>query len=82
VQKGFHDDYRSVPESLCLIHGEVSEALEADRKGDEENFSEELADICLRVFDLAGSMDIDLEGAIEKKMQKNRNRPYKHGKKY
>lgn len=31
--KGFFDSERNIGEMLCLIHSEVSEALEADRKG-------------------------------------------------
>ena len=33
IDKGFFDDERNIGEMLCLIHSEVSEALEADRKG-------------------------------------------------
>lgn len=65
---------------LMLITGEVAEAHEALRKRDYENFKEELADIVIRVADLAGGLDIDLEAEILKKMEKNKNRPYKHGK--
>lgn len=65
---------------LMLITGEVAETMEALRKGDTENFKEELADIIIRVADLAGNLDIDLEAEIKKKMQKNLARPYKHGK--
>jgi len=79
VSKGWHDEERETGTLLALIHSEVSEALEADRKGDEENFCEELADICIRVFDLCGSRDINLEGAILEKMTKNKGRSYKHG---
>ncbi|UTW68651.1 hypothetical protein KHA80_14230 [Anaerobacillus sp. HL2] len=39
---------------LLFIHSEVSEVLEADRKGDTDNFTEELADVCIRIFDLCG----------------------------
>lgn len=67
---------------LALIHSEVSEALEALRKGDMENFAEELADIVIRVADTAGGLDIDLEGEIIKKMEKNKKRGYKHGKRF
>ncbi|HIG0358901.1 TPA: MazG nucleotide pyrophosphohydrolase domain-containing protein [Clostridium sporogenes] len=59
---------------------EVAEAHEALRKRDYENFKEELADIVIRVADLAGGLDIDLEKEIKNKMDKNKNRPYKHGK--
>lgn len=77
--KGWHDEPRETGTLLALIHSEVSEALEADRKGDQENFAEELADVCIRIFDLCGSKDIDLEGAISRKMERNKTRSYKHG---
>lgn len=67
---------------LALIHGEVSEALEALRVGDMENFAEELGDIMQRVADLAGGLGIDLEGEIEKKMEKNKARGYMHNKRF
>lgn len=44
------------------------------------NFREELADTCIRLFDLAGSLDINLEGEIEAKMHINEGRPQRHGK--
>lgn len=77
--KGWHDEPRETGTLLALIHSEVSEALEADRKGDSENFIEEMADVVIRVADLCGSRNIDLESAIRKKMDKNKGRSYKHG---
>lgn len=77
--KGWHDEPRETGTALALIHSEVSEALEADRKGDVGNFREELADICIRVFDLCGEMKIDLEYEIRLKMEINRQRTHKHG---
>ncbi|MBU5267325.1 hypothetical protein KQI21_10945 [Virgibacillus proomii] len=79
--KGWHDEPRETGTLLALIHSEVSEVLEADRKGDQENFEEELADVCIRIFDLCGSKDIDLEDAIYTKMERNKGRSYKHGSK-
>ncbi|WBX80140.1 MazG nucleotide pyrophosphohydrolase domain-containing protein [Virgibacillus salarius] len=79
--KGWHDEPRETGTLLALIHSEVSEALEADRKGNKENFEEELADVCIRIFDLCGSKNIDLEDAIETKMERNKGRSYKHGNK-
>ena len=46
---------------LALVHSEVSEALEALRNGDKENFAEEMADIVIRVADICGNLGIDLE---------------------
>lgn len=77
--KGWHDEPREMGTLLALIHAEVSEALEADRKKDHDNFVEELADVCIRIFDLCGSLNIDLENAILKKMEYNKSRTYKHG---
>jgi NTP pyrophosphatase (non-canonical NTP hydrolase) len=39
----------------------------------------ELADIVIRVFDLAGMLNIDIAAEIERKMRYNESRPYKHG---
>ena len=42
----------------------------------------ELADVVIRVLDLAEALHIDLEWHIEQKHKYNTMRPYKHGKKY
>jgi len=71
----------SVPEKLMLIVSEISEAMEADRKGlmDDKlphraGIEVELADAVIRIFDLAGAMRLDLGGAILEKLDFNRNR--------
>lgn len=68
-----------IPEKLCLIHSEVSEALEAYRNANMENFAEELADTAIRVMDLAEAMNIDLQAEIVKKHLFNLKRSYRHG---
>lgn len=45
-------------------------------------FEDEIADVAIRLFDLCGGLNIDLEKHIEMKMKYNSMRPYKHGKKF
>jgi len=42
-------------------------------------FPSELADVVIRVFDLAAHLNIDLLEALERKMEYNKHRPYRHG---
>jgi len=71
-----------VGQRLMLITSEVGEAEDALRKKDMENFKEEIADIVIRCFDLAGGLDFDLMEEINKKHAYNLTRPYKHGKEF
>jgi len=80
VEKGFWDKERNIGEALMLIVTELAEAMEAHRIQDQANFKEELADSFIRLLDLCGGLKIDIEEEIERKSQKNKNRPYKHGK--
>ena len=71
-----------IAEKLCLIHSEVSEAMEGHRKGlfDDKLIRRpaievELADAVIRICDLAGALGLDLGGAIAEKMAFNANRP-------
>ena len=75
-------DVNAIGNRLMLVTGEVAEAHEALRKNDRVNFAEELADIVIRVADLAGGLGIDLEKEIIDKMEKNKLREYKHGKEF
>lgn len=66
---------------LALIHSEVSEAMEGDRKNLKDDKlphrdmrEVELADAVIRIFDLAGAYDMDLGGAIAEKMAYNAQR--------
>jgi len=108
-RQGFHEKPVNLGERLMLITSELSEALEADRKGkwtcertsltrrecdlfrmgmlDYEQFvkgtvEEEIADAFIRLGDLAGIYNIDLESHVKAKMAYNKTRPYGHGKKY
>ena len=94
-EHGFHDKELSNEHCLCLIVGELMEAVEAGRKGkraDRESFKssyeneephynadfkysfekyikdcvgDELADACIRLFDLCGLRKIDINGFTE-----------------
>lgn len=72
---------RPVPELLCLIHSEISEALEGFRKDlmddhlkDRKMLEVELADAVIRIFDMAGGYDLDVAGAIMDKLDYNDRR--------
>lgn len=83
-----------VPTKLWLAAGELVEAGIIHHKTDlsiPENFNafmEEVADVFIRLFDLCGYLynfhnrDVDFGSIIAAKMEKNKKRPYKHGKNY
>lgn len=70
-----------ITQKLCLIHSEVSEAMEGFRKDlmddklPHRKMGEvELADVVIRCFDLAGACGFDLGAAIAEKMAYNAHR--------
>lgn len=65
---------------LAKISSEVGEAVGAIQHGEYLQLYEELADIVIRTFDLAEYLGFRLGDCIVLKMEKNKNRPYKHGK--
>lgn len=73
------DDDNQIPADLALLHSEVSESLEAFRVNDTAGFAAELADVLIRVVGLAHGLEIDLGAAVVAKVEKNRDRPFRHG---
>lgn len=66
---------------LCLIHSEISEAMEGDRKSLMDDKLKhrtmrevELADALIRILDLAGAYRMDLAGAVVEKLIYNAER--------
>lgn len=85
VSKGFltphfHGDKDLLLGKLMLAVTEISEMAEAVRENNFDNFREELADACIRLFDIAGTSGVDVEKEIKKKMRVNSDRPFLHGK--
>lgn len=78
------DALRLLSQKLALVHSEVSEALEALRQEDQSdnNFGEELADVLIRVGDLAEFAGVDLDAQVSAKLKKNDARPNKHSKRF
>lgn len=72
---------RIIGEKLCLVHSEISEAMEGDRKKLMDDklphrsmLEVELADAIIRIMDLAGAYKLDVGGAIAEKIIYNSNR--------
>ena len=72
---------RNVPEMLCLVHSELSEAMEGFRKNLMDDklphrlmLEVELADAVIRILDMCGGLGLDLEGAIYEKLAYNAQR--------
>lgn len=73
---------RNKGEMLALMHSELSEALEGERKGlmdshlpHRRSAEVELADLLIRVFDYCGEFGYDLAEALTEKLAYNDARP-------
>ena len=82
---------RDVPRLLMLCVSELSEAMEGHRKDlmddhlpTRKMFEVELADAIIRIFDMAGGLNLDVPGAIVEKLvynvQREDHKPESRGK--
>ena len=83
---------------LCLVHTEISEACEAYRSEGPDNINKvwynanrnnkpegvppELSDAIIRILDICGFYNIDIEAAVQEKAAFNVGREYRHGNKF
>ncbi len=74
-------DKNVIGTKLCLIHSEISEALEGVRKDlmdshlpHRYSMEVELADAVIRILDLAGVLGMDIAGAMIEKLAYNQQR--------
>jgi hypothetical protein len=72
---------KNVGELLCLVHSEVSEAMEGHRKllmddklPHRTMLEVELADAVIRIFDMSGGLGLDVASAIAEKLVYNGQR--------
>lgn len=61
----------------AMIMGEL---YELDNAVHDASFIEELADVVIMCFSVAGKLGIDIDAAIRRKMEINKGRAWKHGK--
>jgi len=72
---------RNVGELLCLVHSEISEAMEGHRKNLMDDklphrsmLEVELADAVIRIFDISAGLGLDVGGAFREKLEYNLTR--------
>lgn len=88
LKAGWHTDLetgelkeRNKGEMICLMHSELSEAMEGERKNLMDDHlphrpmaEVEMADTVIRIMDYCGRWGYDIGGAIEEKIIYNSNR--------
>jgi NTP pyrophosphatase (non-canonical NTP hydrolase) len=95
VEAGWYEEgfKKTDTEALMLVVTELAEAVECLRKGEEETWadpvtgklkglSSEIADAVIRLLDYSAYKKLDLETIIDKKLEYNKTRGIRHGKKF
>lgn len=78
---GPHFHKWAIPTKLALVHSEISEALEGYRKNSMDDhlphrkmIEVELADALIRIFDIAGALNLSIGEALVEKYNYNQTR--------
>ncbi len=81
IDAGWWDKQREKGTLLCLIHSEISEAMEGERKNLRDDHlphrmmaEVELADAIIRILDYAEAFNYDIESALIEKLEYNKQR--------
>jgi len=72
---------KDIATCLVLMHSEISEALEALRDNDLKQLKLEIVGLIIRALHLLEMLSTDIDKLLKKEIERNRNRPYKHGRK-
>ena len=87
IMKGTARKVRKLGDGRVLagFAGSVADAMTLFEKFEEkfkDKFQDEIADTFIRLLDLCGYLNINIDEWIDAKLEYNRTRGYKHGKKY